>query len=307
MREQTYLATSLAVTLAVAVLGIGTGLLSGSHAIAFDGIYALADAGMTLLALFVSRLILRATAPGGATDRLQARFNMGVWHLEPLVVAFDGLLLMGIALYAFVNGLMSLTEGGQQVALGPALAYATVTFAACTGMAAFGRRQNRRFGSDLVALDIKGWTMSACITAALLVAFALGLALDRQGAAHLVPYVDPLVLALVSLAIVPVPLREVRQAIREILLITPQDLRAEVEEVARRLVAEQGFVGHRAYVAEIGRAVQIELWFVVPPGAPPRPLEHWDALRDRVAAAIGGAEQHRWLTVTFTADPEWAV
>lgn len=307
MREQTYLASSLAVTLCLAALGIAIGLWSGSHAIAFDGVYALADAGMTLMALFVSRLILRSTAPGAQARRLQARFNMGVWHLEPLVVAFDGLLLMGIALYAFLNGLMGLAEGGQAVALGPALAYAGVAAGVSLGMALFGRRQNRRLRSDLMALDIKSWIMSAAISAALMLAFAVAVGLSRTGADHLVPYVDPLVLSLVSLAIVPVPLREVAQAVREILLVTPGELRASVDRLARQMVAEQGFSGHSAYVAEMGRSVQIEIWFVVPVDAPPRPLSHWDALRDRIGAQIGGDEAHRWLTVVFTGDPEWAV
>lgn len=306
MTEQGYLTLSLAATLCVAAFGILMGLVSGSSAIVFDGVYSLADAGMTLLALFVSQLILRSTAQDQTSKRLGERFNMGLWHLEPLVIAIDGLMLMSVAVYAFVNGLKGLASGGQPVEFGPALIYAGVALVICASMAMFGRRRNRTLRSDLIALDVKAWIMSSSITGALLLAFVLGLLLRGTGGEWLLPFVDPLTLVVVSLAIIPAPLREVWQAIREILLVTPVELRAQVEAVARRVAREQGFLGHRTYVAEFGRAVQIELYFVVPRGFPARPLEEWDALRDQVGEAIGGVERHRWLTVLFTTDPEWA-
>ncbi len=306
MSEVRYLKLSFCVTLLVAAMGIVIGLYSGSAAIAFDGVYSLVDAAMTMLALFVSRLIGLSTQQGGKAAALHARFNQGVWHLEPLVVAFDGMMLIGIAGYAFVNAIMGIAEGGQEVDLVPALTYATLTCMLCFGMFSYGRRLNKRLGSDLVALDVKGWLMSASITAALLVAFVGGLVMRYFGAEQWIPFIDPVVLAVVSLAIIPVPLREVRQAVREILQLTPQELRAHVEAVARKYVQEQGYAGHYAYVAEIGRAVQIELWFVLPPDAPALPMPHWDALRDRIGAEIGGDNDHRWLTIVFTGQREWA-
>lgn len=306
MSEQSYLKLSFAATLTVALFGIVMGLVSGSLAIAFDGVYSLIDAGITFTAYFVSGLILRATAQDSESRRLGARFNMGLWHLEPLLVAIHGMLLMSVAGYALVNGLMGLAAGGTEVEFGVATFYAVLTLAVCLSMAVFGRRRNRSLASDLVAIDTKSWIMSASITGALLVAFLIGMALKRTGQSHLVPFVDPAILALVSLLILPVPLREVRQAIREILLVTPPDLRAEVDRIAGEMVRAQGFLGYHAYVAEVGRARQIELHFLVPAGGPARPLEHWDRLRDEIGAAIGGTERHRWLTVLFTADPEWA-
>ena len=58
--EQRLLRISIVGTFVVAAFGIALGLLSGSFSIAFDGVYSLADAGMTALALSISGLIVRS-------------------------------------------------------------------------------------------------------------------------------------------------------------------------------------------------------------------------------------------------------
>ncbi|MFY1079508.1 hypothetical protein, partial [Escherichia coli] len=66
------------------------------------------------------------------------------------------------------------------------------------------------------------------------------------------------------------PLGTVRRALAGILLVTPPELQAHVDAVARAIVAKHGFVEHRSYVAQVGRGEQIELFFVVPENDPPR-------------------------------------
>ena len=94
--EQSILRTSILVTIVVAGSGILFGLfLSGSFSIVFDGVHMLADAGMSGLALIVARLIALSTAPGGPTGKLRDRFTMGFWHLEPMVLGLNSLMLTG--------------------------------------------------------------------------------------------------------------------------------------------------------------------------------------------------------------------
>src|SRR5690606_39979433 len=193
-----------------------------------------------------------------------------------------------------------------ELRFGRALAYAALILVTCVVMWVFLTRANRRIRSSFVALDAKGWLMPALIAGALLAAFAGGLLVEGTRWAWVSPYIDPAVLALVCLAIIPMPLGTVRQALRDILLVTPQDLKDHVDAVARQVVAQHGFLDHRAYVARVGRGRQIELVFIVPPNGPARRVEEWDRLRERISQSLGGDEANRWLTIEFTADPEWA-
>lgn len=305
MTEQGVLRVSIAVTLLLAAFGIVFGLLSGSYAIVFDGVYSLTDASMTVLALLVARLIATA-APGVKANRFTAQFTMGFWHLEPMVLGLNGIMLMGASIYALLNAIGSIMSGGRPLEFDHAIAYAAVAVAGALGMAVFVRRANRTIRSDFLSLDARAWMMSAALTAALLAAFGVGYLVQGTRHAWISPYVDPVALAVVCLVIIPMPFGTVKRALADILLVTPPALKAHVDAVAREVVARYGFVSHRAYVARVGRGRQIELYFIVPQGWPPKALEDWDRIRDEIGVAIGDDSPDRWLTIAFTTDPEWA-
>ena len=304
--EQGVLRLSIAVTLFIAVIGIAFGLASGSFSIVFDGVYSLVDASMSRLSLVVVKLITSHARAERMSRKLRERFTMGFWHLEPMVLALNGILLTSVALYALINAASSLLEGGRDLEFGVALVYAVVTVSACLAIAIAEARANRKIGSDFVRMDVKGWVMSASITAALLVAFCVGYLVQGTQWAWISPYIDPAVLALVCLVIIPLPMSVVRQALSEMFLVTPSDLKQHVDDVAQTFVAQHGLQSYRAYVAKVGRSREIELYFIVPATMAARTIAEWDALRDEIGNAIGGEGPDRWLTVVFTGDPEWA-
>lgn len=304
--EQNVLKISIGVTILIACSGIVFGIITGSFSIAFDGVYSLADASMSTLALVVAKLIASDTDPSRGKGKLRARFSLGFWHLEPIVLGLNGILLMSVSVYALINAIISILSGGHALEFDYAILYTAVTLVACLTMATVVRKKNATIRSEFLTLDATAWIMSAGITAALLIAFIGGFFVEGTSLAWITPYIDPAVLALVSVVIIPLPIGTVRQALSDILLMTPEPLRARIDDVASDVVKEQSFLSHRAYVARIGRLMQVELYFIVPAGMPARTIEQWDQLRDDIGARIGSEGPNRWLTIAFTADTEWA-
>ena len=304
--EQSILQISIAATFAVASIGIALGLLSGSFAIAFDGVYSLADASMTALALLISRLIATSGRHDEQYGKMHGRFTKGFWHLEPIVLLLNGTLQMAVAIYALINAITNIINGGHEFRFDLALIYAAVAALICLAMAGLEARANRRLQSDFVALDVRTWIMSGGISIALLIAFVIGYAVKGTPLSWISPYVDPAVLALVCIVIVPLPIGTIRQALTDILLIAPADLKERVDNIAAETIERHGFLSHRAYIARIGRAIQIEIYFIVPPSLPPKKIEEWDRIRDEVGRSIGEEGRDRWLTIAFTGNPAWA-
>ncbi|OZI06239.1 cation transporter [Siphonobacter sp. BAB-5385] len=304
--EQGVLRLSIVVTIVLGGFGIAFGLLASSSAIIFDGIYDLTDAGMTFLALLVSKLIAASSTGNTVRSKLTERFTMGFWHLEPIVLGFNGTLLLGSALYALVNAVDSFLDGGRRLELNYAIIFTLISLVCTLSMALFASKANQFIRSELLALDAKSWFISTALSIAWLVAFTFGMIIEGTYLDWMVPYIDPAVLAIVCLVVIPLPISNIRQAVADILLVTPADLKKHVDEVAQKVVERYGFIAYRAYVARVGRGRQIELYFIVPMSWPAKRLEEWDELRDQISEAIGEDTPDRWLTIVFTTDLEWA-
>lgn len=304
--ETRVLRASIIGSLIVAAAGIVLGLLARSFSITFDGVYTLVDAAMSTLSLLVVQLITKFALYQPLPRGLQNRFSVGFWHLEPMVLALNGILLMSVATYALLNAVGSLMAGGREIDFGVATIYAAIVATVCFVLGVVEERANKTINSEFLRLDAKSWFMSGAITSALLIAFAIGMAIEGTPLHRYSPYIDPLVLTVVCLIIIPMPISTVRQAVSDILLIAPPGFKDSVDAVANQITLEEGFLSFRSYVAKVGRAKEITLYFIVRPNSPPRPLSEWDDLRDRIGDMIGADNPNRWLTIVFTEDEEWA-
>lgn len=295
-QEQRVLKASIAATVGVAAIGFVGGLLARSQAILFDGVYSLVDVALTLVALSVLRLVAREDSP---------RFQYGYWHLEPMVEALGGAILSLACIYALANAVIGFSDGGHEVRYGAALAWALLLTVVDLAMAAWIGRHAKRLESGLLALDARAWLLTGLMSLAVVLAFLIALALREGAYAHWTPYIDPLVLCLISLAVLPLPLRGAWKAMREVLQVAPDDLDRRVQEVMAAFVAEHGFVGFTSHVAKMGRMRFVEIHVLTRPDYNPGSIGRADALRDGIAEQLGAREAQFWLTIDFTSDPAW--
>lgn len=294
--EQRVLLESTLLTAALAIFGVVLGLISGSMAIVFDGLFSVIDLAMALLALWVARLVVRES------DR---KFQYGYWHIEPMALAFNGGMLILLCIYAFVNAVGSLLDGGQAVQVGWALGYSAIVSVISVGMYLYERAVNRKVDSSLLGLDIQSWFMTAIAAVALLAAFAVAWALGATEYAQFAPLIDPAILAVLSLVLAVLPVRTVQQALREILLIAPTELDDTVHQVMDAIVERHGFSGFTSYSARVGRGQFIEIHILVPGAQSLGTVDEIDAIRDEIADALGIDVSEHWLTVDFTATEKW--
>jgi len=294
--EQRVLLRSIAVTAAVAAIGVVIGLWTGSGAILFDGIYSFVDVGMTMVSVGVSRLLTRGTT---------RRFQYGFWHFEPLLILANSAALILACGYALLGALNDLFADGRVVPFGPSAAYAVGAGIVSAGMAVAMHRTARRLGSQLVALDARGWIASAVLSLSLAIGFGVAALLRGGPAAYLSPFVDPAILAVLALALMPLPARAIWRAGKDLFLVAPAELDAAVAGVAADIAQRHGFVDHATSVSRAGRAHFVEMGFVAGTDFGARDLAWYDALRAEIAERTGAQPPTHWLTVEFTADKRW--
>ena len=291
--EQQVLKISITVTFLLALTCILFGLIAGSLAIVFDGMFNVIDAAMSILALLVARLL---------TSEGNRRFQYGFWHVEPMVLVFNGSILLLLCAYALINAIGSLLSGGRELNFDFAFGFALLMAILSTGMYFYVRKKNVPLRSEFLRLDTQSWLFSSLISCSLLVAFGVASLMKGGPYDNLTPYVDPFILAIVTACLIFVPVAAVRDAMRDMFLIAPFGLDEKIRNYLDTLTQQFGFKTYSSYVAKIGRAQFIEIHIVVPTGYPITGVEALDAIRLEIGKAIGGEGPHRWLTVAFTTD-----
>lgn len=294
--EQLILRRSIFVTIFIGLFGIIFGLLSGSSAVIFDGMFSSTDAAMSVLALFVAKLL---------TSEGTRRFQHGFWHIEPLVLAFNGIVLILFCFYAFINALKALMQGGNELNFDWAIVYAAIVTIICFIMMIYQHQINKRLKSNFIALDTQSWLMTALITLALLIAFSVAWCLQGTAYEPWVVFVDPAILLVLSAGLIFVPMKTVMAAFREILLVTPERMDLRVRAIMDDMKRKHGFKKYASYVAKIGRARFIEIHVVLPANFAIPSIATLDAIREEIGEEIGGAGPQRWITVSFTGDESW--
>lgn len=295
-REQQLLRLSIGVTLLVGLIGVAVGLWIRSQSIVFDGFYSVVDVAMTAVALAVSKLVSREGS---------RRFQFGYWHLEPIVAAFNGIVLSLACTYAFIDAVRGLLAGGHLIEFGPGAFYAFVISILSLGMCIMMRRRAAELDSELLRIDARGWLVGGALSIALAISFLAASLLSASRFAALAPYADPLVLAVLSFALAFVPFRSVAQATREIMQVAPADLDAQVRRVMAEAIETYGFLTYSSYVIKAGRARFIEIHIVTPPDFGAAGVGELDRIRQEIGEKLGEPGPQRWLTIAFTARPEW--
>lgn len=195
--------------------------------------------------------------------------------------------------------------GGHHVAYGSGLFWAGLVCVTGLAMAAHMNRLARLQNSFLLVVDARGWLLSGVLSLALLLAYGFAVALTASAHDEWVPYVDPAVLLCISLALLPVPLKTLLVAIRDVLAMAPEELDERVRSVF-------GHPGQGARLpqlfqpcSQIGRGQFIEIHILVPPDYRVETVTALDDTRRDVATRLQASWPQVWLNVDMTADPAY--
>lgn len=289
---------SISVTLVIAAIGIVFGLLSGSQSILFDGIFSTIDTAMSILSVLVIKLMAKESTN---------RFQFGFWHFEPMVATVNGSIILLLCLYAQLNAILNIIDGGHSLTFSFATMYAVVVCIVCFGMYFYEKRVNKQLKSDLLQIDVNSWLMSSLITSALLIAFIIGLSIQGTQYEYWSPYIDSVALLVLTVFFIPVPLKILKQSLQEIFLVASKELDNEVNELASKIVKEHGLVDYESYVVKTGRLYSIEIHLITPESfAKEKGVIVLDNIREQIASQLSIPSQQRWLTICFTSKEKWS-
>jgi len=297
--EQRTLLLSLVAVAGVALLSLAWGVAIESDVVILNGVFSLVSLIGSVLYLTAARLVTRPA------DR---RFQYGYAHVEPLASGANGLLVLVICIYAFINGIEGLRAGGDAVSPAGVVWFGVLSGAICVAVGSYEWAMARRTGSQLLRNDAREWLIDAAFSLVTLVGFAVLWWLEEPWRTWWARHADSALVALLALLFMPIPLGVLGQTLRELLHMADadRDLAARVEAVLREVAAEHDVASHTTHVAKVGRSSFIEVNIVAGPRFALQTVAQQDDLRERIWRSLGLAPNRAWLSIIVTANPRWA-
>ena len=180
-------------TVLMAGLGFGFAHLAESDAIFLDGVFSLVSFIMSLLMVYVSRLLQR---------NADHRFQLGYASFEPAFNVLQSLVILGVLTMALASALAALSGDGRLLQPGVATVYAVLATVGCLAVYLRLRTIARETGSELVRVDAFVWLMDCILSLVVLVTF-LAVWLLGEHLGDWLPYVDSLMVIVMVLIMLP--------------------------------------------------------------------------------------------------------
>ena len=294
--EQKLLWQSAVLMLIIALGATWFGLVTHSQAILIDGIFSFVAVVIKMLMIMTSKLTTRESSK---------KFQFGYWQFEPLVLAAEGGFTLIIVIYALLNGIASVFTGGHHMNFGLAIIYAVIFTITNSGYYFYVKKINKKLKSSLVHFDNMSWLVDAALAASLFVSFLLAYFLEKTDYAYLGFYVDPVILIILSLTMMPVAINILVPAIKQILGMAPRALHQHVHVVMDEFMKKYGFKDYVSSVQRYGKIEFIEIDILISKTYPIQCISDLDRIRDEIDQALGGKTVQKWLTITFTGTKKW--
>lgn len=213
-RERIALKISLGAGVLFVLAELLMAILSKSQAVLMDSIY---DASELMMILFSLKLVPLLYKP------VSEKQPYGYSQVESLFIAIKGFVLASVTVALVVNNVQLMFHGGRDIQF-TQIAYFEL-FA--TGLSVIVililRRLNRDSNSPILKTEMMEWSIDAIASFGMSVAFLVPTFVSHPWLDALLPYLDQIIAIFLSCFILPLPIRAVLTAMRDIFLMAPEE------------------------------------------------------------------------------------
>ncbi|WP_100642643.1 cation diffusion facilitator family transporter [Alteromonas facilis] len=254
-QEKFLLRLSLYVAGLFVVVALVFAQLTGSDAILFDGMYSLIAFFMALLTLRVAHLVQLPD---------DDRFHFGYTAIEPTLNLFKSLIIIAVCVYAAIGSVYSLMSGGNVAEYDVAILYGVVATIGCFAISFYMRFASKTLRSDLVDVDAHTWFVDGVLSASILAGFLSAYALEYIGLSAYSPFIDPILLLILSIVMLPIPIRILLNSLNEVInKAPPEAVTRIIERKLKKTLVDVPYEHVEVRISKQGRDLYLLVHIIV--------------------------------------------
>ena len=254
-KEKNAMSISLYGNLFFVIVELVMAIYTGSQAVLLDAIYDGIEFVMLLPSIFLIPLLYKPT---------NEEHPYGYMQLETIFIVIKGVTMTAVTVGLILNNLNFLIHGGRSISF-DTVAYFEL-FACVLGILVFLFLQNKNkiLNSPLIEAEKNGWEIDSIISLGMTAAFLLPKMIQADWFRPLVPYLDPFITIVLSMVMLPIPIKTVITAFRDLMLIAPEEETIqEIKDIVDPYVAKCNGVDFYYNILRTGRMLWIDVYIVL--------------------------------------------
>jgi predicted Co/Zn/Cd cation transporter (cation efflux family) len=291
------LLASIIFTVIFSIVAIIVAYLIRSQVILFDGIYNIVGAGLTLVSFAAMKFIEKK-------DALNYPFGKEVF--EPFIAFIQYGIILYICFSNIVTASRVIFEGGNEVDIAAGMLYGCFSAVYNICIYIYLRFLGKKRATAIVEVEVAQWKFSMFIGVGILSGFSLSWILNVTNLRLIMPYVDPIMTIIVTLAFGTTTISAMKNCVRELLMGKPsEEITKLINEQIEDIIHSYNISDKVIRLGKVGGKVVIEIDYVIEKGSQLDSIAEQDSLRKSLTKALADLPYEKWVNITFTSDGVW--
>jgi predicted Co/Zn/Cd cation transporter (cation efflux family) len=228
-------------------------LVTSSQSILMDAVYGAADLLMILISIKIIPILYKP-----ATEKNPFGFS----QMESIFITIKGSMLTAVTVGLVLNNIQIMLKGGNHVAFANIAVFELIVGIICCGILALLMKLNKKLESSLVQAEIDAWTIDSVASIGLAIAFVLPAVIHAGWMEQFSPYLDQVVAIILSVFILPMPIKTAVSGLRDLFLIAPDEETVEfIKETGQNILNEYHLEQTVYDIIKTGRKIWVSIYF----------------------------------------------
>lgn len=253
-KERYILKFLVGINLIFVLLELGMSIITGSQAILMDAIFDGSELIMSIIALKVLPLMYKPTTE---------KRPFGYLQIETLLIIIKGFMMSVVTIGVITNGIRLMLSGGNTINHGIVSVFEVFSTLLLMLTILVLDRLNCKLNSPMITTEIKGLKLDTVVSLGLGFAFMIPVFFKGEFISYITPYLDQIISVILALFMLPVPLRTIKLALRDMFLFAPEEEIVDYIKSVSEPILDDNHIESVMYdILKTGRKVWVSIYFV---------------------------------------------
>lgn len=251
-KEKSAMTVSLYGNMFFVIIELVMAVYTSSQAVLLDAVYDGVEFVMLLPSIFLIPLLYKPS---------NEKHPFGYMQIESMFVVVKGVTMTAVTIGLIANNIQIMLHGGRTVSFGTVAWFELTACIVGITVSFYLKKKNKIMNSNLVEMEMNGWQIDSIASLGMALAFFAPVLLPFGPFEKIIPYLDQIITVVLSIFMIPTPVRAVVTGLRDLFLLPPEEETIEeIKETVEPILQAYGYQKLYYDIVRTGRKIWISVY-----------------------------------------------